>query len=58
VKFPLSEDDILFVDSIYRGRFPAEAGLLPFGTPTRDEAEKSVNLAEKLLKSVAKKCKK
>lgn len=58
VKFPLSEDDILFVDSIYRGRYPAEAGLLPLGAPTRAEAEKSVNLAEKLLRSVAKKSKK
>lgn len=58
VKFPLSEDDILFVDSIYRGRYPAEAGLLPLGTPTRDEAEKAVNLAKKLLKRVAKKNKK
>jgi uncharacterized protein (UPF0332 family) len=28
VKFPLTEDDILLIDSIYRGRNSAEAGLL------------------------------
>ena len=55
VKFPLSEDDILFVDSIYRGRYPAEAGLLPLGSPTGEDAIKSIKLAEKLLKSLAKK---
>jgi HEPN domain-containing protein len=58
VKFPLSDDDILFVDSIYRGRYPAEAGLLPLGSPTREDAEKSVSLAGKLLKSVGRKRKK
>lgn len=58
VKFPLSEEDIVFIDSIYRGRYPAEAGLLPLGSPTRDEAERSINLAQKLLQSVAKKSKK
>lgn len=58
LKFPLSEDDILFIDSIYRGRYPAEAGLLPLGSPTREEAEQSVRLAGKLLKSVTRKRKK
>jgi len=53
VKFPISEDEIVFIDSIYRGRYPAEAGLLPLGSPTREEAEKAVNLAGKLIKSVA-----
>jgi HEPN domain-containing protein/predicted nucleotidyltransferase len=55
VKFPLSEEEIVFVDGIYRGRYPAEAGLLPWGSPTREEAEKSVNLAGKLIKSVSRK---
>ena len=34
-----------------------EAGLLPLGLPTREEAERSVNLAGKLLKNVEKKIK-
>lgn len=55
VKFPLSEEDIVFIDSIYRGRYPAEAGLLPLGSPTRDEAEKSISLARKLLQGINKK---
>jgi hypothetical protein len=32
------------------------AGLLPFGTPTREDAEKSIKLAQKLLKNVLGKC--
>ena len=38
-----------------RGGYPAEEGLLPMGSPTREEAEKSVNLASTLLKRVARK---
>jgi len=45
----------VFIDSIYRGRYPAEAGLLLLGSPTQEEAEKAVNLAGKLIKSVARK---
>jgi HEPN domain-containing protein/predicted nucleotidyltransferase len=55
VKFPLSDEEILFIDGIYRGRYPVEAGLLPLGAPTVDEAEKSVKVAEKLLRSMQKK---
>lgn len=55
VRFPLSDEEILFIDGIYRGRYPAEAGLLPLGIPTKIDAEKSVNLAQKLLKTISRK---
>lgn len=29
VKFPLSDEEIVFLDSIYRGRYPVDEGLLP-----------------------------
>jgi HEPN domain-containing protein len=54
VKFPLLEDDIVFLDSIYRGRYPVEAGLLPLGSPTRNEAEKAIGLAGKLFQEITK----
>ncbi len=38
----LSEDDMDFIDSVYRGRYPAEEGLLPTGAPTREEAERII----------------
>jgi hypothetical protein len=40
------------VDSIYRGRYPLEAGLLPVGAPKKEEAEKALNLAEKMIKMI------
>lgn len=47
-----SDEEIVFVDSIYRGRYPAEAGLLPLGEPTEKEAKKAVNIAERIFKGV------
>jgi HEPN domain-containing protein len=51
VKSPLSDEELVFIDNIYRGRYPVDAGLLPLGEPTRKDAEKAVGLAEKVLKS-------
>lgn len=42
----LTPDDIDFVDEIYRGRHPAESGLLPLGDPTAADAERAVTLAD------------
>lgn len=41
----LSPDDMDFLDEIYRGRYPAESGLLPLGDPTDADAERAVTLA-------------
>ena len=41
----LTPDDIDFLDAIYRGRYPAESGLLPLGDPTAADAERAVALA-------------
>lgn len=41
----LTADDIAFLDEIYRGRSPAESGLLPLGDPTSTDAERAVALA-------------
>ena len=41
----LQPSDVDFIDEIYRGRYPAESGLLPLGTPTREDAERAVALA-------------
>ena len=44
----LDEDEILFLDSIYRSRYPAEAGLLPRGEPEKTDAEYTIRSAEKM----------
>lgn len=46
----LSEDDVDFIDSVYRGRYPAEEGLLPTGEPTREESERIVQAVSTALK--------
>jgi HEPN domain-containing protein len=41
----IKDEDIDFIDSIYRGRYPAEEGLLPLGAPTRRDAKKALKIA-------------
>ncbi|MCL4491570.1 MAG: HEPN domain-containing protein [Nitrospirae bacterium] len=52
VRIDFPDEDIVFMDSIYRGRYPAEAGLLPFGEPAKADARKAVNIAEQMTKKV------
>lgn len=42
------EDDMDFMDSIYRGRYPAEEGLLPLKSPTREDASRAISIAENI----------
>ncbi len=49
LRFDLDEDDVVFIDSIYRGRYPGEAGLMPHGEPDRQDAERAVKIAMHLL---------
>ena len=46
---PLQPADIDFMDEIHRGRYPAESGLLPLGTPTKDDADRAVSIAKQTL---------
>jgi HEPN domain-containing protein len=48
----LEQDEILFLDSIYRSRYPAEAGLLPQGEPGKKDAEFAICSAEKVAKGI------
>ena len=43
----LKDDDMTIIESIYRGRYPAEAGLLPQGEPDKNDAERVIACAEK-----------
>lgn len=49
LKYGLSEHDIAFVDSIYRGRYPMEAGLLPQGEPDADDAARAITIVSSVL---------
>jgi HEPN domain-containing protein/predicted nucleotidyltransferase len=45
----IPDEDISFLDSIYRSRYPAETGLLPHGEPGRDGALRAIGCAEKVM---------
>ncbi|MCF6150264.1 MAG: HEPN domain-containing protein [Candidatus Kuenenia sp.] len=46
------EEDAIFIDSIYRGRYPAEAGLLPLGEPSDTDSKRSLSIAENTYSSI------
>ncbi|MBI5212861.1 MAG: HEPN domain-containing protein [Nitrospirae bacterium] len=52
IKIDIPDGDMVFIDSIYRGRYPAEAGLLPLGEPTKADAQKAVGIAERIIKKI------
>jgi HEPN domain-containing protein/predicted nucleotidyltransferase len=41
----LAMDDAIFLNSIYKGRYPAEEGLLPRGDPAKEDAARAVKTA-------------
>jgi HEPN domain-containing protein len=50
-KYPIhgvDDDELAFIDSIYKSRYPGEDGLLPYGNPTKDETLKAVNIAYRI----------
>ena len=48
------EDDFIFLDSIYRSRYPAEEGLLPLGEPGAQEAKRAIKIAKRIVKKLVK----
>ena len=49
IKIDLSDSDIVFMDSIYRGRYPIDRGLLPLGEPEEGDAARAVEIATRIL---------
>jgi len=49
----LPMDDAVFLNSIYKGRYLTEEGLLPFGDPSREDAEKAVAAAEGVMRAAS-----
>lgn len=45
---PLSEEEAIFLTSIYRARYPVSLGLLPQGEPSSEEAHKALYLAQEI----------
>jgi len=45
----VSMDDLVFLNSIYRGRYPTDEGLLPHGEPLESDARAALRSAESML---------
>jgi len=50
IQLPL--DDAVFLNSVYRGRYPTEEGLLPYGEPTEADARRALSIAESVIRHV------
>jgi HEPN domain-containing protein/predicted nucleotidyltransferase len=50
----LAMDEAIFLNSVYRGRYPTEEGLLPRGDPTREEAGRAFAAAETVMAALRK----
>ena len=53
-KVKLSLDDAVFLNSIYKGRYPTEDGLLPHGEPSRADAGRVTKASKAFMKAVRK----
>lgn len=54
IDISITEDDLIFMDSIYRGRYPGEVGLLPLGIPQKIDGERALRIAKEIFESLQK----
>lgn len=45
-------DDAVYLNSIYRGRYPTEEGLLPHGEPSGEDARQAVQAASRIVRQL------
>ena len=49
LRLPVSDEDVQFLSSVYsESRYPSEVGLLPYGKPTEEDAQRAVATARKI----------
>lgn len=44
----VTDEDAVFLSSIYRARYPSDAGLLPLGEPIEQDAERALKIAQEM----------
>lgn len=50
IQVPLQDEEMDFVDSIYKGRYPGEEGLLPLGSPALKDAKRALQIVKKVVR--------
>ena len=51
-KIEITDEDSVFLNSVYRSRYPSDLGLLPSGEPTREDAKKSLKIAKVMIDKI------
>ncbi|MBF8277130.1 MAG: uncharacterized protein HW390_2203 [Candidatus Brocadiaceae bacterium] len=52
INLTLRDEEVDFIDSIYKGRYPGEDGLLPLGNPTKRDAKKALQIAQNITEQI------
>jgi hypothetical protein len=45
----LTDEEVIFLNSIYRARYPSDLGLIPSGDPTELDAQKALIVAKTIV---------
>lgn len=48
----LTDEDSIFLNSIYRSRYPSDLGSIPSGEPKKEDAKKAIGIARKMVESI------
>jgi len=48
----LTDEDSVFLNSVYKSRYPSDLGLIASGPPTKEDAEKVIRIANNILNGV------
>lgn len=48
----LSMEEAVFLNSLYKGRYPTEMGLLPYGEPSKEDGERALSAAKGFMETV------
>ncbi len=50
----VTDEDAVFLSSVYRARYPSDAGLLPLGEPIKQDAERALKIARDMARWIKK----
>ena len=54
LEIDITIDDAVYLNSIYKGRYPTEEGLLPHGEPSKEDAEKAIAVSRVVVERLRK----
>ena len=52
LQLPASIEELDFLNRVYHSRYPPDIGLLPHGQPTKEDAQKALEITKRVLEQV------